>query len=158
MNAAKRGRPRLPDHVAKRQPLNMKTTLGLRSQLATAAEISGRTLSHEVEYRLAESFLPNEIVFGSEETQALLKAMAAVVQVVEASTGKPWNEDEDTAALASDHISRILPWPNGETVASDDAIARAVIAGMLDWGLFENETKEAIIKILDAAIEERTNG
>ena len=51
MNAAKRGRPRLGANLVKRHPLNMKATFALRAQLEAAAELSGRSLSLEVEDR-----------------------------------------------------------------------------------------------------------
>jgi hypothetical protein len=40
----------------KRFPLNMKTTLAVRSRLEAAAAESGRSLTAEVEYRLERSF------------------------------------------------------------------------------------------------------
>ena len=40
----------------KRYPLNMRTTLELRQKIEDAAELSGRSLVQEVEYRLEASF------------------------------------------------------------------------------------------------------
>ena len=92
MNAKLPGRPRLPSEIAKRHPLNMKCTAKLRAQLITAAEISGRNISAEVEYRLEASFLPNDVLIGTEQTQALLQAIGGAIQVAEQATGADWHE------------------------------------------------------------------
>ncbi|MFP6732190.1 MAG: hypothetical protein VCD50_18845 [Alphaproteobacteria bacterium] len=148
MSAAKRGRPRLSPELAKRHPLNMKTTKRIRSQLEEAAELSNRTLSQEVEHRLSESFLPMEILFGSDDTQALLRAIAGVVQVVENATKKPWTEDSDTADLAYRAITRILPNAEGKAVTSDASVAKAVIVEMLDRAELEENTRKKVEKLI----------
>ena len=158
MNAAKRGRPRLGANLVKRHPLNMKATFALRTQLEAAAELSGRSLSLEVEDRLAASFLPHDVVFGSDETQALLRAIAGVVQVVEASTGKGWNNDGQTAEVAYQAITKILPRAVEGTVQSDVSTARAVIVGMLHYGLFDEQTTKAVVKLIGAEAEEEQSG
>jgi hypothetical protein len=147
MSAAKRGRPRLSSEVAKRHPLNMKTTKTLRSQLEASAEISGRTLSHEVEYRLAESFLPSDVVFGSEDTQEMLRAIAGVVQVVENATTKAWTADAETAELAYMAITRILP--TADTEFSDASVAKAVIKEMLGQAGLDGATCKKIEKLIE---------
>jgi hypothetical protein len=148
MSETKRGRPRLSSEVAKRHPLNMKTTKTLRSQLETAAEITGRTLSHEVEVRLAESFLPSDVIFGSDDTQALLRAIAGVVQVVESATGKAWTKDGETADLAYMAITRILPSEDGTAVTSDASVAKAVIIGMLSRAELDDKTCKKIENLI----------
>ena len=148
MNATKRGRPRLSSEVAKRHPLNMKTTKTLRSQLEAAAEISSRTLSHEVEFRLSQSFLPCDVIFGSDNTQALLRAIAGVVQVVENATGKSWTEDADTADLAYSAITRILPDADGTAITSDASVAKAVIIEMLSRAELDEKTCKKIEKLV----------
>jgi hypothetical protein len=45
----------------RRYPLNMRTTSGLRDKIAEAARLSGRSMSHEVEARLEESFTYTEV-------------------------------------------------------------------------------------------------
>lgn len=148
MSAAKRGRPRLSSEVAKRHPLNMKTTKTLRSQLETASDISGRTLSHEVEFRLAESFLPSDVIFGSDETQSMLRAIAGVVQVIENATEKSWPADAETADLAYTAIMRILPKSDREAVTSDASVAKAVIVEMLSRAELDAKEYKKIEKII----------
>ena len=148
MNSAKRGRPRLSPDLAKRHPLNMKTTKKLRAMLETAAELSGRTLSNEVEYRLAQSFLPIDVIFGSDDTQALLRAIAGVVQVVESATGKSWTEDGETADLAYMAITRILPNADGEAETSDASVAKAGIIGMLSRAKLDDKICKKIEKLI----------
>jgi hypothetical protein len=148
MNTTKRGRPRLSSEVAKRHPLNMKTTKRIRSQLETAAKISGRTLSLEVEHRLAESFIPSDVVFGSDDTQALLRAIAGVVQVAENATGKSWTEDGETADLAYMAITRILPKADGRAVTSDAFVAKSVIVEMLSRAELDEKTCKKIEKLI----------
>jgi hypothetical protein len=51
----RRGRPPLPDDEAKRHPLILRTTKGLMDELAKASKASGRSLTEEIEFRLARS-------------------------------------------------------------------------------------------------------
>ena len=148
VNKPKRGRPALSADVAKRHPLNMKTTKTLRSQLETAAYLSGRNISLEVEHRLAESFFPSDIVFGSENTQALLRAIAGVVQVVESATGKEWSEDGETADFAYAAITRILPNSDGAAKLSDSEVAKAVILEMLKRADLDDKSSRKITSLL----------
>src|SRR4051812_17974218 len=46
--------------AGKRVPLNMKTTAEIRAKLEAAAAASGRSLTHEVEYRVERSFDRNQ--------------------------------------------------------------------------------------------------
>ena len=54
-----RGRPRLGETV-KRQALNMRTTDATRALIVAAASDSGRSITQEVEYRIARTFGPGE--------------------------------------------------------------------------------------------------
>jgi hypothetical protein len=49
------GRPRHNADGLKRRPLTLHTTDGLKNELIKAAKASGRSLTQEVEYRLARS-------------------------------------------------------------------------------------------------------
>jgi hypothetical protein len=50
-----RGRPRHQADEIKGQPLSIRTTRALKNRLLKAAEISGRSLASEIEYRLVQS-------------------------------------------------------------------------------------------------------
>jgi hypothetical protein len=56
-SAAKRpGRPPLPVGEGKRHALGIRTTAALKAQIEAAAQLSGRSLAQEIEYRLERSF------------------------------------------------------------------------------------------------------
>ena len=140
MNAKLPGRPRLPSEIAKRHPLNMKCTAKLRAQLITAAEISGRNISAEVEYRLEASFLPNDVLIGTEQTQALLQAIGGAIQVAEQATGADWHEAPETAGLVYQVTEPLLPNGDSDTPTDHVAVARAIIIEALRFGDFDAKT------------------
>ena len=148
MNAKSAGRPKLPDDVAKRHPLNMKCTAKLRAQLLAAAEISGRNLSAEVEYRLEQSFLPDDVLVGTEQTQALLKAMSGAIEVAERATGKDWHEDPKTAGLVHQITEPLLPNDYTNPPMDHVAVARAIILEALRFGDFDKMTKTNVQKLI----------
>src|ERR1700737_3199629 len=51
-----RGRPRRPVDDVKRHVLGIRTTRALKDAVVKASKASGRSLTEEVEYRLARSF------------------------------------------------------------------------------------------------------
>jgi hypothetical protein len=55
--ARRRGRPRLAPDQVKKEPLTIRTTRGLKDALTAAATASGRSLAHEIEFRLERSLL-----------------------------------------------------------------------------------------------------
>jgi len=150
MNAKSAGRPKLPDDVAKRHPLNMKCTAKLRAQLMAAAEISGRNLSAEVEYRLEQSFLPDDVLIGSVQTQALLKAMSGAIEVAERATGKDWNEDPQTAGLVHQITEPLLPNDYTNPPMDHVAVARTIIIEALKFGDFDAKTISQVEALIEA--------
>ena len=150
MNAKLPGRPRLPDEIAKRHPLNMKCTAKLRAQLMAAAEISGRNISAEVEYRLEDSFLPNDILTGTEQTQALLSAIAGAIQVAEQAMGTDWHEDSATAGLVYQVTEPLLPNDYTHPPTDHVAVSRAVIMSALSFGDFDDNTRTMVQKLIGA--------
>lgn len=93
---AKRGRPPLPKNEKKLPSLGFRASLETRRKLEAAAAHSGRTLSQEIEFRLARSFLDEEAA-GGKELYALFKLMGAAAQFIEEQTGKSWMLDHDTS-------------------------------------------------------------
>ena len=51
-----RGRPALPPEKGKRYAIGIRTTKELRGLLQQAADLSGRSLAQEIEFRLERSF------------------------------------------------------------------------------------------------------
>ncbi|MCF4123848.1 hypothetical protein [Methylobacterium sp. SyP6R] len=109
----------LPKGTGERISLSTRTTAGIRDRLEEAAKQSGRSLSQEMEFRLAESFVADDIVehatalvrerelpfvdsLGGPETYSFLQDIAFLVDGIEASNGrnKRWfNEPELKAQL-----------------------------------------------------------
>ncbi len=92
----KPGRPPLPPGEGKKVPLNMRTTRAIRGRLESAAGRSGRSLVHEVEYRLEQTFR-DEDALGGRECYALFRMMGAAADLIEARTGKPAASDWETS-------------------------------------------------------------
>jgi hypothetical protein len=62
-------------------PLSMKTTEALRSHLERSAEASGRTLTHEVEYRLERSFSEDRN-FTTPTNAAILRDIGSLLSII----------------------------------------------------------------------------
>lgn len=106
-----RGRPRHGD-TEKRKALNLRTTDEMRALLEAAAVEGGRSLTQEVERRLASTFK----VSASAQTSALgpmLRRLATVVDLAEQRTGKQWDTDPETfwavRAGFNDLVDRLMP-------------------------------------------------
>lgn len=76
----------------KASALNVRITERMHQQLREAAVGQGRTVSQEVEFRLARSFTagPN---LGGQKQALLLEDMAAVMNAASMTLGKPWYEN-----------------------------------------------------------------
>jgi len=106
-----RGRPRHGD-TEKRKALNLRTTDEMRALLEAAAVEGGRSLTQEVERRLASTFN----VSASAQTSALgplLRRLATVVDLAEQRTGNKWDADPETfwavRAGFNDLVGRLMP-------------------------------------------------
>lgn len=87
----KGGRPRHGEAV-KRAPMNMKTSPELRSRIEQAAELSGLSMSQEVERRLIDSF-SLEDQLGGPRRVGLFRLMAWAISVIEGQHGGKLEED-----------------------------------------------------------------
>jgi hypothetical protein len=72
-----RGRPVLPPDEVKRHSVGIRTTKKLKDALQRAADLSGRSVAQEIEFRLEQSF-EVEKAFGGRETQKVLRTLAGV--------------------------------------------------------------------------------
>ena len=94
----KRGRPALPPEKGKRHAIGIRTTKELRDLLQRGADLSGRSLAQEIEFRLERSFdreknLTETMieVFGDARTLEIFKEMAIIAR--DPSRRYHWTED-----------------------------------------------------------------
>ena len=87
-----RGRPALPPEKGKRHAVGIRTTRKLKDLLQWAADLSGRSLAQEIEYRLEASF-QTEDAFGGPRTAALLRSLGAAAQLWKGGAADAWLDD-----------------------------------------------------------------
>ena len=114
----KRGRPPLPPGEGKKVPLNMRTTREIRTRLEDAAKASGRSLAHEVEYRLDQTFREEDtrkavqgaihMAFGGPEGFDLALKFSIAVQTAESIVGTPITKNKDALQVAVLLVSQVL--------------------------------------------------
>jgi hypothetical protein len=95
-NAKRRGRPSLPKGEGKRHAIGLRATADLRRKLEEGARQSGRSLSQEAELRLENSFRDDDRItesFGGDLTFKIMRALAAVVPVMNSLRGADWLSD-----------------------------------------------------------------
>ena len=76
----------------RRKGVNTKIPDELRGKLERAAEVSGRTLSHEIEHRLESSFDREDVffeIFGREHTTLVKTVVEALRYAVEEMNAEP---------------------------------------------------------------------
>jgi hypothetical protein len=83
-------RPR-GEYAGKGATLSARITIGTRQSLAAAAEVNGRSISAELEARLARSFGSQADLrdWGSDESYAVLRAVAEGMKDAENLVGQP---------------------------------------------------------------------
>lgn len=114
----KRGRPRLPPGEGKKTPLNMRTTQAIRERLEEAARASGRSLAHEVEYRVEQSFRSEDTqqvalnavlsAFGGQEGFDLARRVAVAKGAAESIVGAPIAKNREAFQVAVFLILHVL--------------------------------------------------
>jgi hypothetical protein len=101
-----RGRPSRGDD-AKKSSLAIRTTRSFKARLAQAATESGRSLAHEIEVRLDESFKHGGPL-PAEHNAKFLRQTSAALATVEQENGKAWVSDHQTFVMAEACITRLL--------------------------------------------------
>jgi hypothetical protein len=86
--------------MGKRGTFSFRVTEGLREQLEAAARQEHRSVSEEIEHRLARTFSEDWNWLGGPETARLLRMMAVAIQATEAKSGRRWFEDDETFVAA----------------------------------------------------------
>ncbi len=102
----KRGRPKKSAEERRGYSLSANITDELKGKLDTAAKSSGRSLSHEVEFRLEMSFEHDEFkrlsdgksehVVGDPGAQKLLATLGSAAGLISERNNKNWWEDPET--------------------------------------------------------------
>jgi hypothetical protein len=107
--ATKAGRPpkREGERLSKNRTFRVRGALD--SQLQAAAEENERSVSEEIEYRLAQSFAAELArVVGGQHSADLIRAVDIAIWLVEVRTGKKWNADERTAVMLGFAIENLV--------------------------------------------------
>ena len=82
----RRGRPPLPPEEKRLPSMGFRPSLTLRKALEDAISVSGRSLSQEIESRLEQTFLRDEVKFddfGGKEKYALARLFAVSANLLE---------------------------------------------------------------------------
>lgn len=115
-----------PERAAERVSVSARTTVKVRDRLEAAAREEGRSVSQEVERRLAESLWADDMVahaaqiarerevpiidgLGGPETYSLLQDIAGLIGGVEADQGKRWFESADLRAQLFKVLEAAMP-------------------------------------------------
>lgn len=114
----------------RRQAVNVKIHPALRAKLDKAAQVAGRTLSHEIETRLAESVEGT----GSPETDDLLNILVEAIKHAENRPSKfrlpsnnpvkPWHTDKEVRVYARRAMLEIIRVLMGEDESEQNAVLR----------------------------------
>jgi hypothetical protein len=87
----RRGRPALKPGSPKRSSFNTRLRDETKHRLESLAQIAGRSLSEEIEFRLEQSLRDDDALverLGGKETYALLTVMGSVASLIQARTAK----------------------------------------------------------------------
>lgn len=130
-----RGRPAKAAGEKKVANLTFRVRPQMRDDLTAAAEASGRSVSEEVEYRLARSFDHEDIIsqfiratFGRNANYMLVRIMAGVLSRLDAELGGDWWETDRgrvAAYIAFDDLTKAWIRPPGETMLTKSEFAEA---------------------------------
>ena len=117
---ARRGRPALKPGSPKRSSFNTRLRTEIKQQLETEAQIVGRSLSEEIEFRLERS-LQQEADSGGRQLHGLLDLLVGVAKIIQARTGKSASDDWKTGLAVGRAWKRLihdwLPGPPAEWFA-----------------------------------------
>ena len=139
----RRGRPPLAPGIAKRHPLNMRTSKDLRDRLEASASASGRSLAQEVEFRIYDSFQHErdiDEIFGGRAIYSLMEMFAEALKIVESETRKSWRRDRETYKVVLGIYASVL-WrymtdrhrghkPAMETLPMANHVAATLVGGL----------------------------
>ena len=145
-DAKPRGRP--PEGAKRKTAsLNLKASDELRALIQAAALEGGRSLTQEIERRLASTFAVSASAMTA-GVGPLLRRMATVVDLTEQRTGKAWDADPETfwavRAGFNDLVDRIMPqepdWAASVAAGGDGSYADKIE----DWKTLGREIARAV--------------
>ena len=94
----------------KRWMISIRTTAETRQRLQDAADLSGRSLTQELESRIEGSFHRDDEVLGP-ATATLLKLIGTSIRAQEVLSGEPWDNDEQSrAAMIEAVLGELETW------------------------------------------------
>ena len=120
----KGGRP-LEGNEPKNAPIAVRTTATLKTTLQEAAQREGRSITQEIERRLARS-IEDDALFGDDAQAELLRKIVADIREMERLTKKRWHKDYTTwaavaEAIANGAIMDMRPLHETDTELQDEA-------------------------------------
>ena len=128
----------------------------LRMKLEGAATVRGVSPNAEAVWRLDNSFLDQERMYGHEATMSLLRTMAAVTKAVEEHKGAKWDEDKSTESAVHMALHRLIG-TDGSLLQRDDKyrrqhqkqIAVDLIHSALKLGAFDEKKIAKVAKLIE---------
>ncbi len=163
-NKRKPGRPPAGPYEGKRKTLSTRITPELRDKLEAASKASGRSLSQEIELRLDRSFETDvqlHEAFGGEHLYALARMIAAILALIESTSGKTWKTDRQTFEEVKAVIDKTLEalGPTAPTAPNDqklldyaDSLGEVITSTVLGKGEgSRRHTSEAAMLVLRSA-------
>lgn len=125
MSVNKGGRPAHHPGEVKKAAIAVRTAPSLRDALQAAAKEAGRSVTQEVEARLAASF-DQDGGRRSPETQQLLNKIAAEIAEIEAEAKAPWHRSRRTAGAVLEMFEKKPQhWIRTDDPDDDELVADA---------------------------------
>ncbi len=126
---ARRGRPALKPGSPKRSSFNTRLSAEIKQQLETEAQIAGRSLSEEIEFRLERS-LQQEADSGGRQLYGLLRLLVGAAEIIQTRNGKSASDDWNTGLAVRHAWKRLihdwLPRPPAEWIAEAEWLSDAM--------------------------------
>lgn len=111
----------------KRAPLSLRTTTVLRDRLESAADMNGRSLTQEVEFRLERSLetdaLMTALVGDQSHAQNLVRAIATVLRRVEGVQQKRFTDDWETLFYCRRAVNTVCRFVLGNDMDEADFLS-----------------------------------
>ncbi len=123
------GRPPSTPGQPKRSAFNTRLRTEIKQRLETEAQIAGRSLSEEIEFRLGRS-LRQEVDSGGREIHGLLRLLVGVAEIIQGRNGKSASDDWNTGLAVGHAWKRLihdwLPKPPAEWIAEGEWLSDAM--------------------------------
>lgn len=107
--------------------LRLRFSEGLRARIERAAAASGRSMNAEILTRLQASLDADELA-GGPHTARFLRLASALIETIEARTGKKWTEDAKTWAAVASMLQHVVQDSNPTAYDDLPAATREEVA------------------------------